>query len=59
MKNFNPNMLLNTPIVKGEIKRWIKIGYEFDYILEKLEFIHKIKINENELNMFIENNLDL
>ena len=50
----NPNILLDTPIVKSEIKRWIKEGYEYKYILEKLKFVHYIDISDDELNMFIE-----
>jgi len=49
----NPNELLTTPFVKSDIKRWIKMGYENEYILIKLKQTHSIEITSDELNTFI------
>ena len=45
--------LLKTSVVKGQIKRYLELGYDFDYILTRLDFIHLIVISKEELEDFI------
>ena len=49
--------LLNTPIVKESIKRYLELGYSHKKILDKLLDIHLIIITNEELIEFIENKL--
>ena len=52
--------LLNTFIVKAQVKRYLSEGMSFKDILIKLEWIHLIKINQKQLKEYIElNNLDV
>lgn len=46
--------LLNTPIVKGQIKRYLSEDYILEHILDRLHEIHLIQITVDELIEFIE-----
>jgi hypothetical protein len=50
--------LLNTPVVKGSIKRYLELGLNLEEILNKLLDIHLIIITKKELSDFIEENLN-
>jgi len=45
--------LLNSPVVEGQIKRYLELGYSLNYILERLDFIHLIVISKKELEAHI------
>lgn len=46
--------LLNTPVVKGTISYYIKIGLSFEEIKERLENIHLIIVGDEALKKFID-----
>jgi hypothetical protein len=46
--------LINTPIVKGQIERYLCLNYTNKKILKRLFEIHLIEITEEELIEFIE-----
>jgi len=50
--------LLKTAVVKGQIKRYLELGYSVEYILERLDFIHLIVISKEELENFIAKHLN-
>jgi hypothetical protein len=46
--------LMDTPIVKGQVERYLYLKYDYKKILERLFDIHLIEITEEELIEFIE-----
>ena len=46
--------LLNSPIVKSQISRYLQLGYDLDYILTRLDFIHLIVVSKEEIQKLIE-----
>lgn len=50
--------LLDTPIVKQSILRYLELGFSLNEILDKLLDIHLIIITKKELECFINNKLD-